>query len=166
MSDSDGGDSDGGGEPNIGEGEPYYPYTLPYRNIASVPHYYGDYVRSIFIVIGAFMLILAPFVSERAPQLLPIQVISAVVLVLLAGLTSPRKEWVLILDAIAAGLGVVFFEFLALAAYNASAWFSFIALEAVTVAFLIALYFSVKTIRAMQSGQIGKKSSFGDFTQS
>ncbi len=163
MSDSDG--SDGGGEPNIGEGEPYYPYVLPYRNTAMVPHYYGDYVRSIFIVVGAFMLILAPFVSERAPQLLPIQVVSAVVLVLLAGLTSPKKEWVLILDAIAAGLGVIFFEFLALAAYNASAWFSFIALEIVTISFLVALYFSIKTVRAMSSGQIGKKPSFGEFNQ-
>ena len=158
-------DSDGGGEPNIGEGEPYYPYALPYRNIAAVPHYYGDYVRSIFIVIGAFMLILAQFVSERAPELLPVQVVSAVVLVLLAGLTSPRKVWVLILDAIAAGLGVIFFEFLALAAYNASSWFAFIALEIVAIAFLVALYFSIKTVRAMQSGQIGQKPTFGDFNR-
>lgn len=161
MSDSEGGD--GGGDPNVGEGEPYYPYALPYRNTSSVPHYYGDYIRSIFIIVGAFMLILAPFVSERAPQLLPIQVVSAVVLVLLAGLTSPTKEWVLILDAIAAGLGVIFFEFLALAAYNASAWFSFIALEGVAIAFLVALYFSIKTVRAMATGIIGKKPSFGDF---
>ena len=157
----DGGDD--GGEPNVGEGEPYYPYGLPYRNTGMVAHYYGDYVRSIFIVVGAFMLVLAPFVSERAPQLLPMQVVSAVVLVLLAGLTSPNKEWVLILDAIAAGLGVIFFEFLALAAYNAAAWFSFIALETVAIAFLIALYFSIKTVRSMASGTIGKKTSPANF---
>ncbi len=164
MSDNDGG-SDGGGEPNVGEGEPYYPYLFPYRNKATIPHYYGDYVRVIFIMVGTFILVLAPFVSERAPQLLPAAIVGAVILVLLAGLTSPKKEWVLTLDAIVAGLGVVAFEFLALAAYNAEAWISFIMLQTIVISFLIAFYFSVKTVRAMLTGQIGKKPTFGEFNQ-
>lgn len=160
MGDDDG----GGGEPNVGEdGPPYFPYAFPYRNIETIPHYYGDYVRSVFVVIGALMLILAPIFSNSAPQLLPFQIGGAIILVFLAGLTSPKKQWVMILNACAAAAGIVVFESVALAAYDAGAWISFIALEVVTISFLVALYFSVKTVRAMFQGKIGKRSTFGEF---
>ena len=155
-------DGDNGGEPNVAEEFPSYFPSL--RIGPSIPHYYGDYVRQIFILTGAAMLVLAPFLVNRAPTLLPFEVGGAIALVCLAALTNPKKQWVLMADTLAAGVGVIVFESLSLAAYTSGNWLAFIALEAVAIAFLIALYFSLKTLRSMMLGQIGKEPSFDEFT--
>lgn len=134
--------------------------------VTDIPHYYGDYVRQIFVVTGAAMLLLAPLLVNRAPGILPFQIGGAIVLVVLAALTNPKKLWVLMADSLAAGIGVVVFESLAIAAYAAGSWFYFIALEIVTIAFLFALYFSLKTVRTMMLGMVGKRSTFGEFADS
>ncbi|OHB19933.1 MAG: hypothetical protein A2854_03605 [Parcubacteria group bacterium RIFCSPHIGHO2_01_FULL_56_18] len=155
-------DGDNGGEPNVAEEFPSYFPSL--RIGPSIPHYYGDYVRQIFILTGAAMLVLAPFLVNRAPTLLPFEIGGAIALVCLAALTNPKKQWVLMADTLAAGVGVIVFESLSLAAYTSGNWLAFIALEAVAIAFLIALYFSLKTLRSMMLGQIGKEPSFDEFT--
>lgn len=158
------GDNGGGGEPNVGEEErmPAFP-GFPFG--PSIAHYYGDYVRQIFIVTAAIMLITAPFIIERAPVLLPFEIGGAIILAILAALTNPKKTWVLMADALVAGVGVLVFEILALGAYNAGSMIVFILLEAITLAFLFALYFSLKTLRAMMHGQIGKRPKYGEFVQ-
>jgi len=154
----------GGGEPNVGEEAPLLP--PPFGMMASsIPHYYGDYVRQIFVVTGAAMLILAPFLVNRAPALLPFEIGGAIVLVILAALTNPKKVWVLMADTLAAGVGIIVFESLAIAAYASGNWLAFIALEVVTLAFLFALYFSLKTVRTMMFGQIGKSAAYGEFSE-
>lgn len=160
MSDNSG--EIGGGEPNVGEEGPTLPLPLSLTR-PNIAHYYGDYVRQIFVVTGALMLIMAPFLVNRAPALLPFEIGGAIVLVVLAALTNPRKVWVVMADALAAGVGIIVFESLAIAAYASGNWFAFIALEAVTLAFLFALYFSLKTVRTMLFGQIGKRPTFGEF---
>lgn len=168
---ADDGDNVGAGEPNVGEesGSAYGPPTLPppFKFMGTdIPHYYGDYVRQIFVVTGAAMLLLAPLLINRAPALLPFQVGGAIVLVVLAALTNPKKMWVLLANSIAAGIGIIVFESLAIAAYAANSWFVFIALEIVTIAFLFALYFSLKTVRTMMLGLVGKRPTFGEFADS
>lgn len=160
---ADDGDNVGGGEPNVGEEAPTLPPPFAMMS-TGIPHYYGDYVRQIFVVTGAAMLILAPFLVNRAPMLLPFEIGGAIVLVILAALTNPKKVWVLLADTLAAGVGIIVFESLAIAAYASGNWLAFIALEVVTLAFLFALYFSLKTVRTMMFGQIGKGPRFGDFT--
>lgn len=152
----------GGGEPNVGEEAPSLPPPFGMMG-SSIPHYYGDYVRQIFVVTGAAMLIMAPFLVSRAPALLPFEIGGAIALVVLAALTNPKKVWVLMADTLAAGVGIIVFESLAIAAYASGNWLAFIALEVVTLAFLFALYFSLKTVRTMMFGQIGKSSTFGEF---
>lgn len=162
---ADDGDNVGGGEPNVGEEAGTNP-TLPppFKFMTpSIMHYYGDYVRQIFVVTGAAMLLLAPFLINRAPALLPFVIGGAIVLVILAALTNPKKVWVVMADALAAGVGIVVFESLALAAYASGNWMAFIALEVVTIAFLFALYYSLKTVRTMLLGQIGKGPTYGEF---
>jgi len=154
-------DNDSAGDPNVTEESPQYFPAL--RIGPSVPHYYGDYVRQIFMLAGAAMLILAPFLVSRAPALLPFEIGGAIALVCLAALTNPKKQWVMLANALAAGAGVIVFEALAIAAYSSGNWLAFVGLETVTIAFLFALYFSIKTLRAMVLGQIGRQSTFGDF---
>jgi hypothetical protein len=164
MADDDGGGV-GGGEANVGEEAGTSP-TLPppFKFMGTdIPHYYGDHVRQIFVVTGALMLIMAPFLVNRAPALLPFQIGGAIILVILAALTNPKKIWVLMTDSLASGVGVIVFESLAIAAYASGNWLAFIALEVVTIAFLFALYFSLKTVRTMMLGQVGKRPTFGEF---
>ncbi|MFZ2556094.1 MAG: hypothetical protein WAZ27_02205 [Minisyncoccia bacterium] len=156
-------DGDGGGEPNVGEDGVMHLPDL--RTGPAVAHYYGDYVRQIFIIAGVAMLIFAPLLISRSPTLLPFQVGGAIILVFLAALTNPQKMWVLIADSLAAGIGIVVFEALALAAYSAGNWLAFIVVEAITILFLLAFYFSLKTVRAMMHHQIGKRPRFGDFQE-
>lgn len=125
-----------------------------YRMGPSIPHYYGDYVRQLFIIAAGAMLILAPFVSDLFVGILPFQIGGALTLATLAGLTNPRKPWVLLADALASGIGIVIFEFLALIAYGERAIFLFMILEALVILFLFGLYFSIKTYRAMTLGQV------------
>ncbi|MBL8158607.1 hypothetical protein JNK62_03695 [bacterium] len=162
---ADDGDNVGGGEPNVGEESGTNP-TLPppFKFMTpSIMHYYGDYVRQIFVVTGAAMLLMAPFLINRAPALLPFVIGGAIVLVILAALTNPKKVWVVMADALAAGVGIVVFESLALAAYASGNWLAFVALEVVTIAFLFALYYSLKTVRTMLLGQIGRGPTYGEF---
>lgn len=162
---ADDGDNTGGGEPNVGEEAGTSP-TLPppFKFMTpSIPHYYGDYVRQIFVVTGAAMLLLAPFLINRAPALLPFVIGGAIVLVILAALTNPKKIWVLMADSLAAGVGIIVFESLALAAYASGNWLAFIALEVVTIAFLFALYYSLKTVRTMMLHQVGRRPTYGEF---
>ena len=159
--DSDG--QGGGGEPNVSEEMP----TLPPLSLGGslIPHYYGDAVRQIFVVTGAAMLVTAPFLINRAPVLLPFEIGGAIALVCLAALTNPKKTWVLLADVLAAGVGLVVFEALAIAAYASGNWLAFTMLEALTLAFLFALYFSLKTVRSMFLGQIGHRGTYGEFTE-
>jgi hypothetical protein len=154
------GDNVGGGEPNVGEESSTLPPPLSLLG-SSIPHYYGDTVRQIFVVAGVAMLLLAPLLINRAPALLPFQIGGAIALVCLAALTNPRKMWVLMADSLAAGVGVIVFEALAIAAYASGNWIAFIALEVLTIAFLYALYFSLKTVRSMMFGQVGRRETYG-----
>src|SRR3989344_6623767 len=157
-------DSDASGDPNVNEENhpPYYPY---WSLESSIPHYYGNYTRQIFMLAGAAMLVGAPFLVNRLPEILPFQIGGAIALVVLAALTSPRKQWVIVADVLAAALGILVFEWLAIVAYQAENMIAFILLEAVTAAFLFALYFSTKTLRAMFYGQLGKADRALDFIE-
>lgn len=127
---------------------------FPGRMGPSIPHYYGDYVRQLFVIAAAALLILAPFISSVTAGILPFQIGAALTLACLAGLTSPRKPWVLLADGLAAAIGVVIFEFLALVAFREKAIFVFMVLEGLVLVFLFGLYFSIKTYRAMTLGQV------------
>ena len=158
MSDGDG---DGGsGDPNVYEENPYMPdlHMGP-----SIPHYYGDYVRQIFMLCGAAMLIFSPFLATAFPAALPFEIGGALIVAILGALTNPAKQMSMLADAIVAGVGVVTYELLALNAFSSGSMIAFIEREALAVAFLFALYFSLKTIRNMAFHLIGKRERVGDF---
>lgn len=129
----------------------------------TVPHYYGDIVRRIFLAAAAILLVTSPFLASASALALPLALSAALILAGLAALTSPRKRWVMAVDAVIAGAGVVVAEIFAIAAWGASAIVAFLISEALAIAFLFALYYGVKTVRAMVLGQIGRDPSSGEF---
>lgn len=156
MSDSDG----GGGEPNVNEESPY---ISDVRLGPAVPHYYGDYVRQIFMLCAAVMLVTAPFLSAAIPAALPFEIGGAIVIAILGALTSPTRKISILANSIAAAGGVIVYELLAMTSFSEGAMIAFILREALVIAFLFALYFSLKTLRNMTLGMIGKKATYGDF---
>lgn len=128
-----------------------------------IPHYYGDTVRRIFVGAAAGLLILSPFAGNEMPGVLGIGVAFALMLALLAAITNPQKQWSMIANAVASGIGVILAEVFALASFSAQEYLAFLVSEAFVIAFLFALYFSVKTVRSMVMQRIGKKGAFGEF---
>lgn len=158
MGDGDGDGGDGG--LNVREETPYFPDMHPGPTI---PHYYGDYVRQIFMLCAAAMLIFSPFLTGGNFAILPFEIGGALIIAVLGALTNPVKQLSLLSNAIAAGVGVVTYELLALNAFYSGAMIAFVEREALAVAFLFALYFSLKTLRNMVFHQIGRKNKFGEF---
>jgi hypothetical protein len=162
--DSDGGEGVGGGhgDPNVGEAESMGVYA-PMRIGPAIPHYYGDYVRQIFMGSGALMLVLAPFLASTFPAILPFEIGGAIIVVILGAMTNPQNSLSILANAIAAGVAVVTYELLALSLYFNEQYLAFIEREALAIAFLVALYFSLKTFRNMVHGRIGKRNTVGEF---
>lgn len=113
-------------------------------------HYYGNVVRSCFITISILLLGSMLMDKELLGLYLVIGVAGVVALVVLAGLTSPNKKRILYFETIIAGAGFIFFEYAAIIAFQWSLTFtdvSFLLRQALAILFLIALYYSTKTIR-------------------
>jgi len=163
MSDGDGGEG-GSGEPNVYEESG--PYMPSLHAGPSIPHYYGDYVRQIFMLNAAVMLVFSPFLASAVPGTLIFEIGGAIVIAILGALTNPAKQISMLANAIAAGVGILTYELLALNAFSGGAMIGFIVREAVAVAFLFALYFSLKTLRNMIFHTIGKKGNVGEFIDS
>lgn len=133
----------------------------PYTEL--VPHYYGDIVRQLFIAAAAAILIGAPFYADALFFELPFEIVGALLLIALAGLTNPHKKSISLGDAVAAGVGLVIYEMWAVAAYNDGTWLPFALRQLIAIIFLAAFYFSMKTVRAFVLHQIGKHDEVGEF---
>lgn len=154
------GDDDGG--LNVREENPYMPDLAMGPKIS---HYYGDYVRQIFMGSAALMLVSAPFLAGDIPAALPFEIGGALVIAILGALTNPARQISMLANAIAAGVGIIVYELLALNAFYSGAMIAFIEREILAIAFLFALYFSLKTLRNMVFRMIGRGSRFGDFVE-
>ena len=162
MSDGDG-EGGGTGDPNVFEENPYMPdlHMGPH-----IPHYYGDYVRQIFMLCGAAMLIFSPFLAASIPGALPFEIGGAILVAILGALTNPARQLSMLADAVVACIGVITYELLALNAFYAGTLVAFVEREALAIGFLFAMYFSVKTLRNMAFHTIGKREKVGDFMDS
>lgn len=148
--------NDSGGDGGAMEGM----YSLDYP---SIPHYYGDTVRRIFLGGAVFLLFVSPFLGRDVPLVLGVGIAGALVLALLGAITNPQKKWSMIANAIAAAICIFVAEVFALASFSAEEYLVFMFSEIFAIAFLFALYFSVKTVRAMFMGRMGKKDTVGEF---
>lgn len=115
----------------------------------SVPHYYGDIVRQLFIAAAAFLLVGAPFYASDLQAELAFDVLGALILVCLAAFTSPQGRLILLADTVVAGVGMLIFEYWALANYQTTAIVAVVIRQAIALIFLFAFYFAGKTLRGL-----------------
>ncbi|MDO8521960.1 MAG: hypothetical protein Q7S08_01585 [bacterium] len=154
---------------NVGRGQHggHVPYGDRYGYNGAgetVSHYYGDLVREFFLGAAAVMLFAAPFYGDEVRAEFPFEVAGALIVVCLAALTNPWKKSILTADAIVAGVGMVVYQAWALNGYGIASYTAFVFREAVSIIFMFAFYFSVKTVRAMLLHQIGKRASPEEFS--
>ena len=140
--------------------EMYLPRLYIGRHIS---HYYGDHVRRIFVGVALILLVSAPFFAGSAFVLLPIQIACALFLITLSALTNPKNKMIMLANAVASFLGVIAFEMVAFAAYTAGSPIAMLGFQAIAIAFISSFYLSLKTVRAMELGQIGKRDLPGEF---
>ncbi len=114
-----------------------------------IPHYHGDGVRVIFVV-GAVVLIVAQSTGAELPLSTVGAVISAVLLVIAAGITNPAQQSIHWVNAFLAIVGTLLFGTTAINHYRSGTSIfdpSFIYVEALALLSLMALYLTTKTIR-------------------
>lgn len=122
----------------------------------AVEHYYGDRVRQLFLVSALFSFIAIPLWGSLLPLSLFLQICGGLVLVLLAGLTNPHSKAIMIVNAIASGLGALLIEVTVVEFRLEQSLQLLILREAEVLLLLVAFYLSVKTARAMFLGKVGQ----------
>ncbi len=119
-----------------------------------VPHYYGDIIRKYLLFAGAGLLVAVLVDKELLSFYLLIGVIGTLIFTILAGLMSPTMSAAIFVNAIISAAMFLIFEYVAIDAYLKSQSFVdkiFVIRQLLAVAFLVALYFSTKTLRGMVS---------------
>ena len=113
-------------------------------------HYYGDIVRKLFLISAITMLATLPLKNQIVATNFFIIIIIALGLTILAGFTSPQKRLVTIADIIVSIIAFILFELAAAQTFSIEHTILtpiFLIQQALAIAFLIALYFSSKTLR-------------------
>jgi hypothetical protein len=120
------------------------------KTVKPVEHYYGDIVRGCF-AFASFILLGTMLIDWRLLNLyLIVGVAGTAALVVLAGLTNPKSLHVLMVEAAVSALSFIFFEYAAIGAFQTVQVFSsptFLLRQLLAILFLIALYYSIKSIR-------------------
>lgn len=129
----------------------------------AVRHYYGDVVRIIFVVCAIVIGLVIPLGGSLAVSIIGMPIVLA--LVVLAGFTNPHSKTIMILDTVAAALGILVAEVYAIGAYLGQSLYLFVLFEVLSVLLLVALYFSAKNVRAAMMHKIGKIDGVGEFDE-
>lgn len=128
-----------------------------------VPHYYGDRVRELFLAIAVLSIVVLPLWDNVLPLSIRMQLLGALLLVFLAGLTNPHSKLIMILNVCVAGIGAFLFETTAIYFYGTDSIILFMVREVAAILFLFALYFGVKSLRSMLLGVVGHTTLPGEF---
>ena len=130
-----------------------------------IAHYYGDHIRKMFLGVAVALLVSAPFLSGVLEPLSPFHILIAPLLIGLSALTNPRNQLVMTVNVGVAVVGSIPFELIAFTLYRQGYVWSAICYEAIALTLVFALYFSLKTLRAMRLGIIGKRDLPGEFME-
>lgn len=115
-----------------------------------VSHYHGDVVRRLFIAAGVAILLAALIDETIRPFYLFVGAFGVLAFVILAGLTSPTMRTTMTINMLAAAAMFLVFEYLSIDAYVIyQSFFApiFLLRQLTAVMFLLAVYFSTKTLR-------------------
>lgn len=126
-------------------------------DLKPLDHYYGDVTRILFLIAGVVLLFAIVRDREFLTLYMIVGVFSVLALTILAGLTSPRTQNPLMRKVIVADFAVsvlmfLLFEYLAISAYIKVHTLTdeiFFMRQCLALIFIIAVYFSTKTVRGM-----------------
>src|SRR3989344_2815957 len=138
-------------------------FSLKFFLPRNIHHYHGDIVRELFLITAVISFIAIPLWGDLLPLGTTVEVLSGILLVLLAGLTNPHGRWVLVCDAVVAGVGILLLETVAITFYFSDSFALFFFREVGAILLLFAFYYSVKTVRAMSLGKVGRKETPSEF---
>lgn len=118
-------------------------------------HYYGDMVRSLFMLAAVVMIVTLPFVNEQLPVSLPVSILAILFLGISAAITNPLQLWSIITNATISIVAFSIFEYYSVSAYFQYSIFSllFWTNQVLAIIFIFSTYYSIKTLR----GHILKK---------
>jgi len=116
-------------------------------------HYYGDTVRSLFILAAVIMIATLPFLTSRLPVPPTTSIIAIVALSIVAGLLSPRGKLIIWVNLFVSTAALLTFEYYAVQTYK---MYSFADMlfwvdQILAIIFLFSLYYSAKTVRSLAS---------------
>lgn len=117
----------------------------------TIPHYYGNIVRNIFLICGILLLVTLPFLKDSISSPLFFSIFSILVLTFFAGVTTPKHRGIIVSDI---GISIVFFG---LFTYRAVSHFDriwdlfFLTHIVLACLCLLAFYWSLKTFRWLNS---------------
>ncbi|HBA45548.1 hypothetical protein A2W67_00195 [Candidatus Nomurabacteria bacterium RIFCSPLOWO2_02_40_28] len=121
----------------------------------TVEHYYGDKVRTLFIIGGLIMLASYPFFSSLINAPMPIAILACLALAVFGGLMNPEQKWVIFLNTVIPLVAFLVFEYYAVYAYNnlsstesihvAFFWVN----QVLALIFFFAAYLSTKSLRGI-----------------
>ncbi|OGI60714.1 hypothetical protein A2641_02335 [Candidatus Nomurabacteria bacterium RIFCSPHIGHO2_01_FULL_37_25] len=123
------------------------------NNTESNYHYYGDSVRTLFIIGGLIMVVSYPFFSSFISLPIPLSIVGAVGLAIFGGLMNPKQKLIMVLNTIVSIGAFVVFEYYAVYAYlhlppSESLHVAFFWVnQALSLIFFFAIYLSTKTLR-------------------
>ncbi len=163
MSDGEGGGSGGGGSDG-GLADFFWGTSGPSRS-PSIPHYYGDSVRQLLLGAAALMLIASPLYGNNLRAEFPFEILGALFATACAALMSPKNGLIVIGSAVLSGAGMTTYATWGIFEYDTINPIAFVLRLAVAVVFLFAFYFSMKTMRAFMSNQIGKRETIDEFDE-
>lgn len=114
------------------------------------PHYHGNLVRKQLFFAAFVIMIAALLDSELRNFYLFVGLFGVVGITVLAGLTSPQKRGITFIDVLVSAIMFLIFEYFAISAFIRYENFSdpvFFFRQLIAVIYLIALYYSTKTMR-------------------
>jgi len=116
--------------------------------------YYGHVVRQLFIAAAVIMLLTYPYFSALLPQSGISMIIGIVTLLVLAGLTKLDRYWIRTANIIVSLFSLIYFESHAIIFEKTALTQVFMTDQALTIIFLIAFYFAVKTYGNNSEGKL------------
>lgn len=117
-------------------------------------HYYGDTVRQLFLAGGIIILVAMPFYNTIIPADPTLVTVLVVALALAAAITTRGKMWIMLVNSIISAMFIIMFETYSVIYYIDDGTVLLLIRQAISLIFLFALYYSVKTLRAMFLHQI------------
>jgi hypothetical protein len=116
-------------------------------------HYYGDVIRTLFVLAGVVMLVMLPFFTPLIKMPLFISIIGILVLAIFAGFLNPRQLWIVVANTIIAVIACAIFEYNAAITYvtpttdlSLSKGFFWVN-QILAFLFFVSIYLGVKSVR-------------------